>query len=212
MQNCTLFSFTGNKMCKTYDVKTHYDLMIDEGNDPFFDPKPLKNYMDKWDGKMFFDEIGDMMEKDVLEIGVGTGRLASKIIGRCRYFCGIDLSEKTAERARENLGSAADVITDDFLTYNFDRGFDVVYSSLTFMHFKNKRAAMDKVFDLLKSRGKFVLSIDKSRNEYIDMGSRKVKIYPDSPEVICSIAENCGLLTLKVQEIEFAHIITTAKR
>lgn len=33
------------------DVINHYDALIDEGNDPFRDPKPLKEYMDRWDGK-----------------------------------------------------------------------------------------------------------------------------------------------------------------
>lgn len=199
-------------MNNTVDVKTHYDLLMDEGNDPYSDPEPLKKHMDLWDGEVFFTEIGDTSGMDVLEIGVGTGRLAAKVVGKCRYFCGIDLSENTACRARQNLGSSAEIIMGDFLTYNFNRRFDVIYSSLTFMHIENKRAAMEKVSALLKSGGRFVLSIDKSRNEYIDMGSRKVKIYPDSPEVICSIAENYGLHTIKVQEIEFANIITTAKR
>jgi len=32
------------------DVITHYNLLIDEGNDPLNDPAPLRVYMDKWDG------------------------------------------------------------------------------------------------------------------------------------------------------------------
>ena len=35
------------------DVVTHYDLLIDEGNDPVNDPKSLQKYMDKWDGQPF---------------------------------------------------------------------------------------------------------------------------------------------------------------
>lgn len=33
------------------DVINHYDSLIDENNDPVFDPQPLKEYMDKWDEK-----------------------------------------------------------------------------------------------------------------------------------------------------------------
>ena len=36
-------------------VKEHYDLLIDEGNDPVYDPMPLQEYMDKWDGQKFID-------------------------------------------------------------------------------------------------------------------------------------------------------------
>ena len=55
------------------DVITHYDLLIDESNDPVCDPEPLKQYMDKWDGKPFIDALRLDKSKSVLEIGVGTG-------------------------------------------------------------------------------------------------------------------------------------------
>ena len=39
-----------NKFC---DVIKHYDLLIDENNDPVFDPPRLKEYMDLFDGETF---------------------------------------------------------------------------------------------------------------------------------------------------------------
>ena len=39
------------------DVIRHYDLLIAENNDPVRDPKPLKDYMDKWDGQVFIDKM-----------------------------------------------------------------------------------------------------------------------------------------------------------
>ena len=39
------------------DVIQHYDLLIEENNDPVHDPKPLKDYMDKWDGQAFIDKM-----------------------------------------------------------------------------------------------------------------------------------------------------------
>ena len=58
------------------DVITHYDLLIAEGNDPVHDPPALKEYMDRWDGSAFLEALQLSTEKTVLEIGVGTGRLA----------------------------------------------------------------------------------------------------------------------------------------
>ena len=55
------------------------------------------------------------------------------------------------------------------------------------MHFENKEQVILKVESLLKSGGVFCLSIDKNQNEYIDMGTRKIKIYPDTPEYITSL-------------------------
>ncbi len=79
-------------------VKKHYDLIIDENNDPVYDPKPLKEWMDKSDGPYFIDCLDLTPQKDVLEIGVGTGRLAIQVAGECKSFCGIDISERTVIR------------------------------------------------------------------------------------------------------------------
>ena len=37
----------------TNDVIIHYDLLIDEGQDPVCDPPLLQEYMNKWDGELF---------------------------------------------------------------------------------------------------------------------------------------------------------------
>ena len=64
------------------DVRTHYDLLIEEDNDPFRDPPLLREYMEKWDGQAFFDLMELDPSKTVLETGAGrsgsrTGRPAS---------------------------------------------------------------------------------------------------------------------------------------
>ena len=122
------------------DVINHYDSLIDENNDPVFDPQPLKEYMDKWDGKAFLGVLTLDDTKSILEIGVGTGRLALKIASQCKEFYGIDISPKTIKRAKENLQEFDNVtlLLGDIEKYSFDRSFDVVYSSLTFMHIKKK--------------------------------------------------------------------------
>lgn len=81
------------------DLIRHYDLLIDENNDPVHDPEPLHQYMDQWDGPTFLDLLDLTKEKNVLEIGVGTGRLAVRTALLCGAFCGIDISPKTIQRA-----------------------------------------------------------------------------------------------------------------
>ncbi len=191
------------------EVIDHYDRLIAEDNDPVRDPKPLQDYMDKWDGKPFLDALELSPEKTVLEIGVGTGRLAMKTAPMCGTFAGVDFSPETVKRARENLREYpnAALYCADFMEYDFAERFDVVYSSLTFMHIKNKQAAVDKIAGLLKKNGRFVLSIDKNPSEYIDLSTRKIKIYPDTPENIRQCIENAGLTFLEQFETEFAYII-----
>lgn len=59
--------------------------------------------MDKWDGSQFINDMHLAGDETVLEIDVGTGRLATKVCGKCEEFYGIDVSPKTIETAKNNL-------------------------------------------------------------------------------------------------------------
>ena len=194
-------------------VIEHYNMLIDENNDPARDSEALRAYMDKWDGDRFIESMQLDTDKTVLEIGVGTGRLAMKVAPQCQTFCGIDISEKTVQRAKENLASYQNVslICDDFILHTFDERFDVIYSSLTFMHIKDKQYAIQKVSALLNDNGLFVLSIDKNQDEFIDMGTRKIKVYPDDPNYIYRCIADSQLKRIDSFEAEYAHIIISQK-
>ena len=195
------------------NVIEHYDKLIDENNDPVYDPEPLKEYMNKWDGKVFIDAMKLDKHKTVLEIGIGTGRLALKTVPLCKNFFGVDISPKTIERAAHNLSQYQNVklICADFTTYDFNATFDVIYSSLTFMHIQAKQECINKVYSLLKPKGYFILSIDKNQNEYIDCGNRKIKIYPDKPDDIKECFINSCLTLSDCIETEFAYILVGLK-
>lgn len=115
---------------------------------------------------------------------------------------------KTINKAKENLKEYDNVslVHGDFLFYSFACSFDVIYSSLTFMHIKDKQAAIDKVSSLLSNEGRFVLSIDKNQDEYIDTGVDKIKVYPDTPNVISSCIKNSEMIIEDFFETEFAYI------
>ena len=195
------------------NIKTHYDLLIDENNDPFRDPPALRKHMESWDGQVFLDLLELDSSKTVLEIGVGTGRTAEKAAGCCRHLTGIDISPKTIGRAGENLQHCRNItlICDDFTTHVFRETFDVIYSTLTMMHFQDKSSVIGKISALLNDGGLICLSIDKNRSEWIDMGDRRIRIYPDTPENITALAEQAGLKTKKVVGIENAHIVVLVK-
>lgn len=195
------------------EVIEHYNKLIDENNDPARDPKPLRDYMDKWDGQRFIESMQLDKSKAVLEIGVGTGRIAVKVAPNCKSLCGIDVSEKTIQRATENLSMYQNIklVCDDFMFCKFEAEFDVIYSSLTFMHIQDKSSAIQKIAALLSNNGLFVLSIDKNQNEYIDMGDRRVKIYPDNPNDIRSYLSASKLKIIDEFETDHAHITVSRK-
>lgn len=201
---------------KITDVAKHYDILIDEGQDPVHDPEPLKKYMDKWDGQSFIDKMELDKIKSVLEIGVGTGRIAVKVAPLVNDFTGIDISEKTIRQAKKNIKMGMfkkpELICADFLGYDFSKTFDVIYSSLTFLHIKEKQKAFDIVRGLLNHNGRFVLSIDKNQDEFLDIGTSKIRVYPDNPDDIKLYAKNSGLELTEQSETEFAHIFVLRLR
>ena len=204
---------TKRYVCVCESVTHHYDLLIDENNDPVHDPKPLQDYMDKWDGQAFIDKMKLDKDKTVLEIGVGTGRLAVRIAPFCGKFYGVDISSKTIERAKENLAEFENVrlTCADFLYCEFDGTFDVVYSSLTFMHIEDKQRAVNKIAELLNGAGRFVLSIDKNPSEFIDIGTRKIRIFPDTTVEMAECIRTAGLTILNQYDTEFATIFVAQK-
>ncbi len=195
------------------DIITHYDKLIDDNNDPFRDPLPLREYMDKWDGQLFIDSMHLTPIKRVLEIGIGTGRIAAKVAPFCLKLSGIDISPKTIHRARENLSNFKNIelICADFSDYIFGETYDVIYSSLVMMHFENKRQFIFKVSELLNRNGTFCLSIDKNSNAYIDMGDYKLKIFPDKIDDITEHIASANMYISNRFETEFAHILICSK-
>ena len=195
------------------DVKTHYDMLIDENNDPLRDSPELQEYMNTWDGKPFLEALELSKNKSVLEIGIGTGRIAVKVALCCFKLTGIDISPKTIDRAKDNLKEYGNIIfvCSDFNSYEFEETFDVIYSSLTMMHFKDKATVITKVDKLLNDNGIFCLSIDKNQSEYIDMGTRKIKVYPDNLDNIISIIGETAMSVVKVIETDNAYIVVSRK-
>ena len=195
------------------DVKTHYDMLIDENNDPLRDSPELQEYMNTWDGKPFLEALELSKNKSVLEIGIGTGRIAVKVALCCFKLTGIDISPKTIDRAKDNLKEYGNIlfVCSDFNSYEFEETFDVIYSSLTMMHFKDKATVITKVDKLLNDNGIFCLSIDKNQSEYIDMGTRKIKVYPDNLDNIISIIGETAMSVVKVIETDNAYIVVSRK-
>ena len=109
-------------------------------------------------------------------------------------------------RAREHLPEAAQLICGDFLTHDFAQTFDVIYSSLTFMHIENKQAAVERIAGLLRESGQFVLSIDKNQATMIDAVFSCIEVYPDNPDDMLRYIKRAGLCVEKQYETELAHI------
>lgn len=79
------------------------------------------------------------------------------------------------------------------------------------MHIEKKQIAINKVATLLNDGGKFVLSIDKNQAGSIDTGTRKITVFPDTPENTVSYIANSGLKLTEQIKTEFAYIFVAEK-
>ena len=91
-------------------------------------------------GEEFINLLDLDKNKTVLEIGCGTGRIAKKIVDLSKIYVGIDVSQKTINVARDHFKKEtnATFIDGNFLNYDFTKMYDVIRSTLTFMHFQDK--------------------------------------------------------------------------
>ena len=194
-------------------VAAYYDALLAEGQDPVLDPPVLKSYMDGWDGEVFLEKMHIAPTFSVLEVGVGTGRLAVRVAPRCGRFLGVDIAPETAKCAAAHLGAFpnASVLCADFLTYPFSEQFDVVYSSLTWMHIEQKAMALEKVAELLAPGGRFLLSIDKSKDSEIVFGEKRIAVFPDDAEETERLILASGLFLIEILETERAYIFIAKK-
>ncbi len=130
-------------------------------------------------------------EKVVLEVGIGTGRVAQNVLDiGCNHLTGIDISPKTIARAKENLLGRygnVELLLQDISNYRMANHFDLVYSVLTFMHIEDKEKALYNIVYSLKPGGDVVLSISR-QSKWLDYG-RKVKLFPEGPEFYIELLE-----------------------
>jgi len=180
----------------TITAQEHYDRLAASGHGRD-DPPAMQEYMARWDGPLFYDALGDPKGKDVLEIGIGGGRIARKVLTRgCRTLTGIDISTKTIGATRSDLANYPnlELVVVDICAFQRPESFDIVYSVLTFMHVQDKHKALGNVVDSLRPGGYVVLSIDHA-SDSVDFGYWKVDLHPWPPEGYTEALRDLGCET-----------------
>jgi ubiquinone/menaquinone biosynthesis C-methylase UbiE len=109
--------------------------------------------------------LGDVKEKDVVELGCGGGQCSIAFAKKGARVIGVDISERQLAYARK-LASKEKVhvkfIKADIedLSIIPDGSQDLVFSAYAFQYVKNLKEGFDEVYSILKSGGIFVFSLD----------------------------------------------------
>jgi SAM-dependent methyltransferase len=174
-------------------AQEHYDRLADQDHGRN-DPPALQSYMARWDGPQFYEMLGRLPGRDVLEIGIGVGRVARKVLkAGCHCLTGLDISPKTLAIAQTDLAEFAnlELLQADICDFRRDEGFDVAYSVLTFMHVENKEKALRNIVASLRPGGAVVLSIDRE-SDLLNFQEWAVRLYPWPPEQYAAALEQIG--------------------
>lgn len=112
--------------------------------------------------KSIIEKYTILKNKEVLDIGCGTGRLAIHLGKLVKHWSGIDISSESVDTARKNikelgLEDKIDFEIGSFKEIPFNKKFDIVISSNS-LHFEpDKNDAFESVYTSLKSGGYFII-------------------------------------------------------
>ena len=129
---------------------------VDYTDKTTIDPELTKKY------KSIIEKYISLENKDILDIGCGTGRLAIHLSKFVNHWYGIDPDPESIKLAKENIKN---LNIDDRVTFKvgkfadipFDQEFDIAISSNSLHFEENKEDAFENVYNSLKSDGYFII-------------------------------------------------------
>lgn len=132
-------------------------------------PEEFDRWRPRYCEALFADLIGYAAlgtDKNVLEIGPGTGQATEPILKTGCTYTAIELGEHLTQFMKEKFDRYKNfsIVNDDFETHDFGKGaFDLVYSAAA-IQWIPETIAFPKTFELLKSGG--TLAMFLTRSEY----------------------------------------------
>jgi len=121
------------------------------------------------------DDIKSKNPRSVLDIGCGTGdiliqlrRLGIELYGVDPSMFMLELAEKKFRKFDPNLLSRVHLSRGNNRHIPFDKEFDVIFSSLSFHHWKNRNESIPDILARLSPHGEFVIyEYDRDALSYI---------------------------------------------
>lgn len=150
-------------------------------------------------------------DERILDLGCGTGQLASEVAETGAEVLGVDASPEMIASARKNFPQVRFEIA-DATALPFTSEFDAVMSNAALHWIRDQRAALACIARSLKPGGRFVFEMGGSRNlqETMQAGCDAMRSFgvsnPESriPWFFPSIGEYASLLESMGFEVEFA--------
>ncbi len=149
-------------------VKTWYNLTAESFNKRYEGIGGF--YWENFESKIV-DELIDVKNKIVLDLGCGSGRYALSVYKRAKKVIGVDISEKMIEIAMEKLtlNMSTKFLVGDATSIPFkNQYFDVIVSLGMFEYLKDPSLFLREINRILKFNGDFLFTCYNDTIEFIE--------------------------------------------
>ena len=181
-----------------YDIWAHqYDTNVNRTRD-----------LDK---KCTIETLNNLVFKNVLELGCGTGKNTEWLLNKAERIIGLDFSQEMLNKAEEKISDKrvtfkkADLTKDWKIENNFA---DLITSSLTLEHIKNLDHVFSQANQKLNKNGLFFISELHSFKQYsgskakyeTENGTEELEVYVHHISEYIDDAKNNGFQLIELKE------------
>jgi len=163
------------------------------------------------DKKCTIETLDNLVFKNVLELGCGTGKNTEWLINKAEIIIGLDFSQEMLNKAEEKISDKrvtfkkADLTKDWKIENNFA---DLITSSLTLEHIKNLDHIFSQANQKLNKNGLFFISELHSFKQYsgskakyeTENGTEELEVYVHHISEYIDDAKNNGFQLIELKE------------
>ena len=175
-------------MKKILNSRDGYDLLCN-----YYAQK--ERYWDSFEKDRLLSLLGEIKDKNILDVGAGTGRLTLRLAHAGAKLTALDVSEEMLKKIKiKNLKLKINTVVGDAENIDFaEESFDVVIATFLIVHLKDLPRFFDEVYKVLKPGGLFLLTnINQRKAPEIKVGKDLVEVesYYHRPETVVEELEN----------------------
>lgn len=136
-----------------------------------------EKYLNSFEKGRIIDMLGDARGKTILDVGAGTGRLASTLVKAGSKVIALDLSAKMLFRLKKKSPQVETVIGEAENLPFAGNSFDIVIAAFLIVHLKEPKRFFDEAHRVLKDGGILaVTNINQKEPPVIETEQGKIRI------------------------------------